>query len=773
MTRGRSSSDQSVDTPVLNDIGRPWPLKKSETFAHRCPKLSGGGFLKIARTINRKVSNKDQKEESSGIYEQNPKVYLYQQQQYQQQQDTSFRTQLHTDDSLEDDWAKNNQILHSEPRQPNADLLLRHCKSEKLRKNVSLPDMNADYSKDGCEPLVTRETSPVNLFLPGQATNRSRSGSRPKVLPHHFITTAMSTEPITATNIDEWQREASSQEQDSRPQTPARPPSRSMHKHLHDHQVPCSDQLVHHQQCEHFSKHQVLSEDSLSGAMESQPLVGNKDLPPIPLGQTPAFQLCTRGRRKTEGGDSDGFLPPVLHIASEPLKRKESKGLIPQDVLKNMDPKDVQKAIKDTVIASRIYKVMSSEQLVGLRKEQDDLEQFIETMNLHATTRKMDQIVQKTQEAMWRLMAIQRLLLQHEGAILNAGLRRLDNENRELSRTVIQLDTARDQEKEEKIKWKQEHNRLKFQSILFPSTPILEESQSKSSENNDQMSQKYLTQLASMEQYMKELNDDILQKDEMLVELGDQLQAVKGWADDFQGSIQGRRTTPEEGYQPNSNENLQLQLLDLQSAVELELKDMDIQVQEMKSKVDMLRVASHSPASPASDDDTRPDSQLNRMIRDEQRQKRRDSPTWRTKGHSKQGSDLQMVLRESLLELDHQIRLDLKQGACASRPSSTSTSATTFSADSFNTTLSRNSSNRSCSSPLSRSYSSASSAVGLCDPILKLNIQLEDSSQELALSPSDEDAAAEDKNEEIQRLHTMVNEMKEIVKRRSANIEAQ
>lgn len=76
------------------------------------------------------------------------------------------------------------------------------------------------------------------------------------------------------------------------------------------------------------------------------------------------------------------------------------------------------------------------------------------TSQLNTTTRKMDQIVQRTQQAMWRLLAIQRLLYQHEGAVLNAGLRRLDGENRELSRSVMQLEAARGQEKEEKLKWK-------------------------------------------------------------------------------------------------------------------------------------------------------------------------------------------------------------------------------------------------------------------------------------------------------------------------------
>jgi hypothetical protein len=165
----------------------------------------------------------------------------------------------------------------------------------------------------------------------------------------------MSNEPITASSIEgdddtlDQQKGTSTKE--------------------HDHRAGCADP-----QCEHLTKHQVLSEESLPGSLESRLPGGNKDLPPIPKGQTPAFQLCTRIRRKTDANDPEmltspvGVVSPVLPLTSETLKRKESKGLIPQDVLKNMDPKDVQKAIKDTIVTSRVYKVMTSEQLDALRK---------------------------------------------------------------------------------------------------------------------------------------------------------------------------------------------------------------------------------------------------------------------------------------------------------------------------------------------------------------------------------------------------------------------
>lgn len=780
-TRERSGSGRSAEPldsyahSALHDA--PLPLKRSETTGPTITskKLSGNGFLRMARqasdnafrSLNRKGSNnnlapKKESQESSAVYQQNPRVYLYQQQQYQHDTNTSSRAQTHSDDNLVGDWTMNNNILQFEPPQ---------LTTEKLRRNVSLPDMNAEYSKEAIDSTVARAASPVGI-LPGQATNRSRSGSRPRVQPHHFVTTAMSNEPITASSIEgdgdtlDQQKGTSTKE--------------------HDHRAGCADP-----QCEHLTKHQVLSEESLPGSLESRPLGGNKDLPPIPKGQTPAFQLCTRIRRKTDANDPEmltspvGVVSPVLPLTSETLKRKESKGLIPQDVLKNMDPKDVQKAIKDTIVTSRVYKVMTSEQLDALRKEQDELEQFIEAMNvtlhiesrmrdashslirlhennsnidavkaattqLHASTRKMDQIVQKTQEAMWRLMSIQRILLQHEGAILNAGLRRLDNENRELSRTVMQLDSARDQEKEEKIKWKKEHNRLKFQSILFPCTPILEEFDAKASSDEDQLSQKHQAQLASMEQYVKELNDEIMQKDEKLLEAKEQLQAVKGWVDDFQASIQGRKQPSTENPPVDAKADLQAQLRDLQSTVEHELKDMDVQVTELKSKVDTLLQENNSLASKSKED------------------KRRDRSSSR-RTHVRQGSDLQVVLRDSLMELDRQIRQDILQSASSSRPTSTSTSTTAFSVDTLNS-LSRRTSNRSVGSPLSRSHSSRSSATGSSEPAQKENIRIDVGFQETVHVSSDEETPVEDASEEIQRLNTMVNEMREIVKRHSTVI---
>jgi hypothetical protein len=367
-------------------------LKKSETTPSR--KLSSNGFFKIARqasdsafrSLNRKVSHSNlgpKKEEPSGVYEQNPRVYLYQHQQQDSPSHPSRAQSNSDDDNFEGDWAKNNQILQAGQHQQDeqSDSALKQLKLEKLRRNISLPDMNAEYTRDTSESTVPRAASPVNQ-LPGQATNRSNS--RPRMQPHHFVTTAMSGEPITASDLDEdassEQKGVSDKEQDHRPQTPQRSPSRLKRSHTLNQSQ--GDQLaVHNQSSGHLTKHKVLSEESLPGSTESRPPVGNKDLPPIPRGQAPAFQLCTRVRRKTEGGDSDTITspvlltspvhltPPVLPASSDTLRRKESsKGLLPQDVLKNMDPKDVQKAIKGTVVTSRVYKVMSPEQLDTLKK---------------------------------------------------------------------------------------------------------------------------------------------------------------------------------------------------------------------------------------------------------------------------------------------------------------------------------------------------------------------------------------------------------------------
>ncbi|KAF9115814.1 hypothetical protein BGX27_006245 [Mortierella sp. AM989] len=731
--------------------------------------------------ISRKASdnnlNMSQKNE---VYEQNPKVYLYQQ---QQQKTISSRPQHRPqpDDDVSSDWLVNNQMLQSEPRQAieHTESLQSDSTIDRLRRNLSLPDMNSEYVKNIHEQIPVRTASPEEL-LPGQATNRSRS--RPRMQPHHFITSATSGGSVQAAAIDDHEPSQQNErihlesiEQIARPPTPQRSTSRLARSRTVKSRNPqqiCSDVPDHHLS-QPEQQRQVLSNESLPEYSETLPLAINKELPVIPI--KPAH--------------------PSLPTPSDALKKSGSCGLIPQDVLKNMDSKDLKKAIKATVIASRVYRVMTPDQIDILKKEQNELTDFIESMNvslhiecrmrdashslirlhennsnlesvkdatsqLQATTRRMDRIFQQIQEAMQRLLTIQRALLQHEGAILNAGLRRLDSENRELSRTVMQLDTARGQEKEEKIKWKKEHNRLKIQSVLFPSTPVQEDFADKAVPSLD-LQQIQQAQLASMETYVKELDDDILQKDEKITDLGNQLQAVKDWANDFQSSIQSRKDAHEEIEKSESEEPLQTKLQQLQTDIEHEFKETDFLTQELKSKVESL-----------SEENSTLVSNSKTLLSPEERpyQSRR---AYRIKSHSRQGSDLRMVLQESLLELDRQIQLE----ETSSRPSSTSTSATAFSFDSSyennDTSLNKSYSDRRTSGRSSRTQSNGSqSGLGLREQVLTRGFHFEDALQESGQSSSDDDTVVGDPNIEIERLNAMVKELEAISNQRSTEIKS-
>ncbi|KAF9206356.1 hypothetical protein BGZ49_002601 [Haplosporangium sp. Z 27] len=717
------------------------------------------------KTISRKNSdynlNTSHRDETE-VYEQNPRVYLYQQQ-LQKNIPTRPQRRPQPDDDLSGDWIMNNQILQSEPRQI-IEYHEAHSTSDRLRRNMSLPDLNSEYTKSTREH---RSSSPEDQ-LPGQDTNRSRR--RPKVNPHHFIASDDSMQ-VSAINDDNPDRSAH-----------PTPPQRSSSRTIRTRAIkPRNSQQDQTEQRKQFTtKHQVLSDESLPEYMETLTLSSNKDLPPIPS-KPP---------------------PPALPSASDALKMTGGCGLIPQDVLKNMDSKDVKAAIKATVIASRVYRVMTPEQIEILKKEQEELNEFIETMNvslqiecrmrdashslirlhennsnlesvkdsttqLQATSRRMDRIFQQTQEAMQRLLTIQRYLLQHEGAILNAGLRRLDCENRELSRTVMQLDNARGLEKEEKIKWKKEHNRLKFQSVLFPSTPVAESFADNAIPSMDLqlVQQQHQAQLASMETYVKELNDEILHKDETITDLGNQLQAVKGWAKDFQSSVQSRKAVHEENEQPESNEPLEKKLQQLQSDVEYELKEMDVQNLDLKQKVESLleensALVGNSKALLATNENSHVEPRF---------QPRRD---YRIKSHSRQGSDLRMVLQESLLELDRQIQQEEGQCPSLSRSSSTSSSATACSFDSHENNeprLFRSSSDRRGSGKSSRVNSSGSqSSLGLREQVLTRGFHFE----EVVLSNSDDDTVIEDPTVEIERSGTIVKGFEVVEEQQSSVMES-
>ncbi|KAF9574461.1 hypothetical protein EC968_006445 [Mortierella alpina] len=786
---------------------------KPDSLDHALPrrKMSGTNLFKMARQasdnafrtvkLNRKASEshlmaarKAEQPETSGVYEQNPKVYLYQQQQHQKQQ----RNRPHSDDTMAEDWECNNRLLHSPSNQamdylepPPADLL----KPGDLRRNVSLPDMKNVFVKDAYEPATVRATSPGTLLLPGQAPNRNRS--RQRVQPHHFNAAPSSQESTLFSNPSSPSDLTPPTPDDLRPPTPQRSPSRALRRQKssggQDHQRQLRGRFL--------TRHLVLSDESLSEYPEmegSSPR--SKELPPTPPGPPLAFQQTLRSRCRFESNDPDPLPVPVLPIASEMLRKKENCGIIPQDLLKSMDPKDVQKAVSASVIASRVYKVLSPDQLDTLRKEQEDLQQFVEAMNvalhvesrmrdashslirlhestanmsavkaatsqLNTTTRKMDQIVQRTQQAMWRLLAIQRLLYQHEGAVLNAGLRRLDGENRELSRSVMQLEAARDLEKEEKLKWKKEHNRLKVESILLTGISTIAE---ESMPDVQQVQQQHHAKLESMESYAKELNEHIMQKDEELEELKAQLGSARAWADDFYAAIQARKQAEEDQedashrlpHTSHNNATLQEGLCQLQSTVETELKELDVHNQELAARVEQLTdenslliCGSPKPASlrvrqrtvstdsnNSSNGLIRVDTHLSRMIQHEQNQDKRARRSWRVHAHAMphDGSDLRSVLRESLLELDQRIRSELaNESSSRSSLSSCRTSATSESASSVRLGLNQ----------------------GHCELGLAIRDVRLDEDAELALmalSSEEEDCLIEDANKEIQRLNEMM-----------------
>ncbi|KAF9965074.1 hypothetical protein BGZ70_005454 [Mortierella alpina] len=818
-----SLSEIKSSSRAYIDLDQAHHHLKPDSLDHALPrrKMSGTNLFKMARQasdnafrtvkLNRKASEshlmaarKAEQAETSGVYEQNPKVYLYQQQQHQKQQ----KNRPHSDDTVAEDWECNNRLLHSPSHQsmdylepPPADLL----KSGDLRRNVSLPDMKNAFVKDAYEPATVRATSPGHLLLPAQAPNRNRS--RQRVQPHHFNADASSQEPTLASNPSSPSDLTPPTPDDVRPPTPQRSPSRALRRQKSSNGQDQQQQL----RGRFLTRHLVLSDESLSEYPETEgSSPRTKDLPPTPPGPPLAFQQTLRSRCRFESNDPDPLPVPVLPIASEMLRKKENCGIIPQDLLKSMDPKDVQKAVSASVIASRVYKVLSPDQLDTLRKEQEDLQQFVEAMNvalhvesrmrdashslirlhestanmsavkaatsqLNTTTRKMDQIVQRTQQAMWRLLAIQRLLHQHEGAILNAGLRRLDGENRELSRSVMQLEAARGQEKEEKLKWKKEHNRLKVESILLTGTAtIIEESEPDLQQIQQQQQQH--AKLESMESYAKELNDHIVQKDEELAELKVQLGSARAWADDFYAAIQARKQAEQDQEEEgagdlvpslmNDTATLQEGLCQLQSTVEMELKELDVNNQELVARVEQLtdensllicgspkpaglrvrqRTVSTDSNSSSSNGLTRVDTHLSRMIQHEQNQDKRARRSWRVHAHAMphDGSDLRSVLRESLLELDQRIRSELaNESSSRSSLSSCRTSASSV---------------RSGSDQEQCGHALATRDIGF-DEDAELAL--------MALSSEEEDCLIEDANKEIQRLNEMVSELEKIANRR-------
>ncbi|KAF9111062.1 hypothetical protein BGX27_005461 [Mortierella sp. AM989] len=559
--------------------------------------------------------------------------------------------------------------------------------------------------------------------------------------------------------------------------------------------------------------------------------------------QTTLTKSASSGGQKVYGID---MLPlPVIPSPDETLNKNANVGILPQDVLRTLDSQTVQKVITQAVIASRIYKALSIVEIENLKKEQDDLQKYVEALKvsltietrmrdashslirlhegntnidavkastgqMHATTRKMDQIVQKIQQSMDRLLVIQRLLLQHEGAILNAGMRRLDSENRELSRTVQELEKARNQEKEEKLKWKKEHSHLRIQSMIFPNPPGLDEyhevekdtsaargrkppsvsqQQPRAPTPPPIQQQQHATQLAALESYMKELNEEISKKDERVSHLESQLRLVKVWADDFAGSLKsklgvdnnavGEDSTSAKHNEAESPAKLQKQLAHLQSRIEDGFRSLEANAHELKTKAQEAEMArnqalefaattlanttviagpagelgrSSSSSSLGEPEATRPRSRQN----DQQQGSRLRNPFSRSKSslneshhpqpnHSNHSnhSDLNVILNESLLELDLQLS--------SSSSASSSVAPTPDVMNGKGRQLSReNSTNQRGMSPTQRQ---------------ELTRRTSRSKQQHQQQPNNkDDVVIGDAHEEIKRLNAMVDELERLVK---------
>ncbi|KAG0099451.1 hypothetical protein BGZ93_007558 [Podila epicladia] len=561
---------------------------------------------------------------------------------------------------------------------------------------------------------------------------------------------------------------------------------------------------------------------------------------------------------------------PVIPSPDQTLNKDTNHGILPQDVLKTLDPKTVQKAINTSVIASRIYKVLSAEEVENLKKEQDDLQHYIEALKisltietrmrdashslirlhesntnieavkastgqLHATTRKMDQIVQKSQQAMERLLVIQRILLQHEGAVLNAGMRRLDAENRELSRSVLELETIRDQEKEEKLKWKKEHTQLRIQSMIFPNPPGLDElksvmtkgdsgthlqvgsepssrspmhyqliqkqrqQQEQQQKEQQQQQRQQQERLSALENYMKELNEDIHKKDERVQELESQLRLVHAWLEDLSSSAQqyigpGNDLVLDTPQRKEQEFSLQSKMQRLQLKVENGFRALERNMHEFRSKAEeaeeaknaaleftamtLANSAQHNTSghyTPNQGHNGSNGSPNLRRTRSRQFERDYSSNTSRNREPTRSraspsgqrnasNTDLNMLLNDSLLELDLQLSMDhsnnnrhnhnhhQNSSFTSSSSGSSSTAPTVY--DQVGANLGRLSRNNSANE-------SKHQRQGLYRSLSRSKPQ-----QQQPISPEEQKdgLVIGDAHEEIKRLNAMVDELERLVR---------
>lgn len=381
----------------------------------------------------------------------------------------------------------------------------------------------------------------------------------------------------------------------------------------------------------------------------------------------------------------------------------------------------------------------------------------------------------------------------------------------------MNLETAKGQEKEEKLRWKKEHTRLKVQSILFtPTSPIAATDTSEVVVPPTPQLLLVQEQLSAMENYAKELSEDVLQKDEKLSELKSELGAVKGWADGFEASLQqAKKDSSPEAAATIAEKTLQEQLSRLQSMIEADYKDSHAHADELQVKIDLLTeenlalvTATSAPCKTCSSDyDTSSSSATSSHssplgLTEQQQQERQARRSWCARSgfsSSRKSIELHNVLRESLWELDRQIELDERLSTFSSstsdssstssscRNSSASSVSSAFSLDNTNANgsvkqagnesalvisrrfSSRNaasSSSSSCSTGrLSRtSSSSSSSKFGLREQVLTRDMcsSPEIVGQGLGLVVECEDVGEEDE-EKAEGLDAIVKEVEQIV----------
>ncbi|KAG0347381.1 hypothetical protein BG004_007883 [Podila humilis] len=740
-----SDTSSTVDTPT-NSL--PAKKKSSNSLIRIARQASDSAFRSVR--LNKKASDNNLAgTATSVVYEQNPKSYIYlEQHQPSPSQQPQQSQQPHHQNPKSEYPARhlyfhqNNQSNISVSTNVSQRLAPPRPLKTELRRNISLPDLKSTVNneKNASSTTVSRGTSlPVRQrlypyhYVPQDVDNDAHEAASnpaqqqhlplshpssvkclsqspatyepcPLLSPTVSEVSSMNDSALLAQSHHQYISQSSNTHSQSSRLVISLPPPLHINQAPHQRHL---DHQQHHQQqrTKRLTRHRTFSQESHPGYIDTRlfavPEPTEKELPPTPPGSASPISPRSGGR----------LSHVVLPLVTSSLKRQDSVGFIPQDATRSMDQMTLQKVITQASVSSRVYKVMAPEQVDNLRKEQEDVQHFIEALNvslhiesrmrdashslirlhennanlsavraantqLNTTTRKMDQIVQKIQQSMWRLMAIQKMLLQHEGAVLNVGMRRLDSDNRELSRTVRHLEEAHNHEKEERIFWKNQHSNLKVQSIVLQDLP-----KSDCADENKGMMEKAM----ETEVYIRELQDEISQRREREADLEKRLQLVGHWVEDFSMAVDVRspvKLTFSEAAQTPSPEQLQVRLTQLQSHIESEFKRLDSRVEDWKSVAEATTLTENVVIQP-----TRSGARMSSRysVMDIDKLYRLSSHSNASSESRSHGDDmdqkadgrasLQVTLDERLIELERQIFSERS----SSRPCSSSTSSSTIS----------------------------------------------------------------------------------------------